>query len=152
MNLFLKLKYPSTHRVTDNAAAALLAYDALQLTGLLYLTGGLENPFAFLILVPELVSASSLPIPYTIGLGLKAVPQAGERAARALGAADVSGAIHALMVKAVEQPSLKAMGLTRAALDKVADAAVKEPYDKSKPVSRDAILAMLVAAYEGARP
>jgi two-component system sensor histidine kinase RegB len=70
LNLFLKLKYPATHRVSDNAAAALLAYDSLQLTGLLYLTGGLENPFALLLLVPVLVSASSLPIRYTLGLGL----------------------------------------------------------------------------------
>jgi len=70
LNLFLKLKFPSTHRVTDNQAAALLAYDSLQLSGLLYLTGGLENPFALLLLVPVLVSASSLAMRYTLGLGL----------------------------------------------------------------------------------
>ncbi|MCC6734862.1 MAG: ActS/PrrB/RegB family redox-sensitive histidine kinase [Bauldia sp.] len=70
LNLFLKLRYPATHRVSDNQAAALLAYDSLQLTGLLYLTGGLENPFALLLLVPVLVSASSLAMRYTLGLGL----------------------------------------------------------------------------------
>jgi maleylacetate reductase len=91
-------------------------------------------------------------LPYTIGHGLAAVPVARKRAARALGRDDVEGAIHELMVGAVEQPSLKAMGLTRAALDKVADAAAKESYDKTKPVSRDQITQMLLAAYEGGPP
>jgi maleylacetate reductase len=91
-------------------------------------------------------------LPYTIGHGLAAVPEARKRAARALGRDDVETAVHALMVGAVEQPSLKAMGLTRAALDKVADAAARESYDKTKPVSREQIMQMLVAAYEGGRP
>jgi len=91
-------------------------------------------------------------LPYTIGLGLAAVPQARKRAARALGREDVEVAVHELMVGAVAEPSLKAMGLTRAALDKVADAAAKEAYDKTKPVSREQIMRVLVAAYEGGRP
>lgn len=95
----------------------------------------------------------SIMLPYTIGAGLAAVPDAQARAARALGSDDVPGAVYSLMVKAVERPSLKQMGLTRAALDKVADAAIEgEPYDRSKPVTRDTILGMLVAAYEGERP
>jgi len=40
----------------------------LQLAVLLYLTGGLENPFSFLFLVPVTISATSLPQRWTLGL------------------------------------------------------------------------------------
>ena len=46
----------------------LLGYDVIQLALLLYLTGGLENPFAFLFLVPVTVSATSLPLKWTLWL------------------------------------------------------------------------------------
>lgn len=45
-----------------------LAYDMLQLTLLLFLTGGLENPFAVLMLAPLLVAASTLSLPAVVGL------------------------------------------------------------------------------------
>ncbi len=70
LNLFLKLRFPASLRLTDTGAAVLLAYDSLQLAALLYLTGGLENPFALLLLVPVLVSATALSIRHTIALGL----------------------------------------------------------------------------------
>lgn len=41
-------------------AAALLAYDAVQLAVLLALTGGLQNPFVFLFIAPVAVSATVL--------------------------------------------------------------------------------------------
>ncbi len=44
----------------EKAATRLLAFDLLQLGGLLYLAGGLTNPFAVLILAPVTVSASAL--------------------------------------------------------------------------------------------
>lgn len=47
-------------RLTDNDAALYLGYDTLQLTLLLYLTGGLENPFAILLLAPMTVGAAIL--------------------------------------------------------------------------------------------
>jgi two-component system sensor histidine kinase RegB len=47
----------------------MLAYDILQLAALLYLTGGLENPFAFLLIAPVTVSASTLPLRVTAALG-----------------------------------------------------------------------------------
>ncbi len=47
-------------RLSDRAASALLAYDLLQLAALLYLTGGLVNPFALLLLAPIAVSATVL--------------------------------------------------------------------------------------------
>ena len=46
----------------------LLGYDIIQLAALLFLTGGLENPFAFLLVVPVAVSASTQPLPVTAAL------------------------------------------------------------------------------------
>jgi two-component system sensor histidine kinase RegB len=46
--------------LSDRAAAAYLAFDILQLSALLYLTGGLMNPFAVLVLGPIAVAAAVL--------------------------------------------------------------------------------------------
>jgi two-component system sensor histidine kinase RegB len=54
-------------------AFLMLAYDILQLGALLYLTGGMENPFAFLLIAPVTVSASTLPLRITAALGLLAI-------------------------------------------------------------------------------
>lgn len=69
LNLGLRLFFPSAHRLDPNWAALLLGYDLLQLAGLLYLTGGLENPFAILLLGPVLVSATTQPPDKTFLLG-----------------------------------------------------------------------------------
>jgi two-component system sensor histidine kinase RegB len=50
-----------------------LAFDIAELAVLLYLTGGLQNPFAFLFLSPVLISATALPPRYTLVLGAFAV-------------------------------------------------------------------------------
>src|ERR1700752_3879431 len=50
-------------------AAALLALNIVELAGLLFLTGGLQNPFSFLFLAPVLISATALPVRMTMGLG-----------------------------------------------------------------------------------
>jgi two-component system sensor histidine kinase RegB len=76
VNLALRIQYPASHRLSDNAATFLLAFDILQLAGLLYLTGGLQNPFAMLFLAPVLISAAALPPERTLGLGLLAVGSA----------------------------------------------------------------------------
>ena len=73
VNLFLRIQYPASHRLSDNLATALLAFDIVQLAALLYLTGGLENPFAMLFLAPVLISATALTPERTLGLGLLAV-------------------------------------------------------------------------------
>jgi two-component system sensor histidine kinase RegB len=69
LNLFLSLRWTPTYRLSERAAALLLAYDLLQLASLLWFTGGLQNPFAFLFLVPVTISATSLRAPMTWGLG-----------------------------------------------------------------------------------
>src|SRR5215204_1819554 len=60
LNLGLRIAFPAAHRLDPNWAALLLAYDLLQLAGLLYLTGGLQNPFAILLIGPVMVSATTL--------------------------------------------------------------------------------------------
>ena len=65
MNLFLAFRYPAAHRLTPPAAFGILVFDGFQLTGLLYLTGGLTNPFALLLTVPVVISATSLPLKLT---------------------------------------------------------------------------------------
>ena len=60
LNVFLRLRFPLSQRLRDKAAFALLAYDVIQLSGLLYFTGGLSNPFASLFLAPIMISAMSL--------------------------------------------------------------------------------------------
>lgn len=69
LNVFLSVKWHKITRLKSYQAFLLLAYDVAQLAVLLYLTGGLENPFAFLFLVPVTISATSLPVRMTFGLG-----------------------------------------------------------------------------------
>lgn len=72
LNIFLKIRSPSAIRVSEQAAMLQLAYDILQMSGLLFLTGGLGNPFAFLLMAPVMVSATGLSARYTIILGVLA--------------------------------------------------------------------------------
>ena len=51
---------PRGRALSDRAASRYLAFDILQLTGLLFLTGGLANPFAVLVLGPIAVAAAVL--------------------------------------------------------------------------------------------
>lgn len=68
LNLALRWRYAQNTRLGDGAAAMLLVYDIVQLSVLLYLTGGLQNPFAILLVAPVTISAVSLPAIYTIGI------------------------------------------------------------------------------------
>ena len=70
LNVILSIRYPARYRLPVNYAMALLAYDILQLAALLYLTGGIDNPFALLLVAPVTVSAATLPPANTIVLGL----------------------------------------------------------------------------------
>lgn len=69
LNVFLRVRYPARYRLGATFATALLAYDILQLVGLLYLTGGIENPFVVLIVAPVTVSAATLRLRNTLLLG-----------------------------------------------------------------------------------
>ncbi|MGL4813561.1 MAG: sensor histidine kinase, partial [Beijerinckiaceae bacterium] len=69
LNVGLRIRYPVSMRLSDRAAALLLGYDILQLSALLYLTGGITNPFALFLIAPVLVSAAALPVLLTVLLG-----------------------------------------------------------------------------------
>jgi two-component system sensor histidine kinase RegB len=73
LNLALRVRYPASTRLDENAATLLLAFDILQLAALLYLTGGLQNPFSLLFLAPVLISATALSPERTLALGMLAV-------------------------------------------------------------------------------
>ncbi|HEX3709688.1 MAG TPA: ActS/PrrB/RegB family redox-sensitive histidine kinase [Pseudolabrys sp.] len=69
LNLALRLRFHMTQRLEPDRAAWLLAFDIAELAVLLFLTGGLQNPFAFLFLAPVLLSATALPPRFTLMLG-----------------------------------------------------------------------------------
>jgi len=68
VNFYLTIRYPPTHRLEAPAAFALLGLDLLQLSALLFITGGLANPFAALVCVPVIISFASQPIRYSTAL------------------------------------------------------------------------------------
>jgi two-component system, sensor histidine kinase RegB len=70
VNVGLRIFFPGSRRLDPTWATAVLAYDILQLSGLLYLTGGLLNPFAILLLVPVMVAAATLEPDHTFLLGI----------------------------------------------------------------------------------
>lgn len=83
INLLHAFRYPATHRLTNREATIYLAIDVLQLTVLLYLTGGIANPFALMFIAPVVIAASTLNLGNTMILG-----------AIALGSASVIAVVH----------------------------------------------------------
>jgi len=73
LNLALQMAVNPMQRLEPGHAAALLALNIVELAGLLFFTGGLQNPFSFLFLAPVLISATALPARLTFGLGVLAV-------------------------------------------------------------------------------
>ncbi|NND17359.1 MAG: ActS/PrrB/RegB family redox-sensitive histidine kinase [Silicimonas sp.] len=60
VNLLAVFLYPENKRLTEAEVAGFLLFDITQLAMLLGLTGGLNNPFALLILAPVAISAMAL--------------------------------------------------------------------------------------------
>ena len=60
INLALGLGFKATTRLGDTSASILFAFDTLQLSYLLALTGGVQNPFVVLLILPVAVAASML--------------------------------------------------------------------------------------------
>lgn len=73
LNVYSKLRPGKNLRVKSGVAALHLVFDICQLSGLLYLTGGLQNPFAFFLLAPVLISATTLRQNHTFTLGVLVV-------------------------------------------------------------------------------
>ncbi len=68
-NLYLQFGI-KINQLKDLYASAFLVYDLVQLSILLYFTGGIFNPFCFLLVIPAIVSSTFLSMGTTIILGL----------------------------------------------------------------------------------
>jgi len=72
LNIMLALRYPANHRLSNREATFYLAFDVVQLAALLYLTGGITNPFALMFLAPVVIAATSLNLSNTMILAFLA--------------------------------------------------------------------------------
>ena len=73
LNVVLIVRRQVTRELSERYAALCLGYDILQLAVLLYLTGGLHNPFSILFLAPVTVAATILSRRLVMGLSVLAV-------------------------------------------------------------------------------
>jgi len=71
-NLYLEFKFKK-NQLNNFASTFCLFYDLLQLSLLLYLTGGITNPFAILLIVPAIVASTFLTLRSTINLSITTV-------------------------------------------------------------------------------
>jgi len=67
-NIVLQFKI-RTNQLIDLNSSLFLVYDLVQLSILLYLTGGIFNPFSLLIIIPTIISSTFLSMGTTIILG-----------------------------------------------------------------------------------
>lgn len=62
-NALVAFAFPRSRRLSELEAVLTLMFDTAQLALLLFLTGGLTNPFALLLLAPATIGASALKLP-----------------------------------------------------------------------------------------
>jgi alcohol dehydrogenase class IV len=91
-------------------------------------------------------------LPHAVAYNAAAAPEAVGRVARALGAHDAAEALYDLNVAIGAPTALRAVGMPEEGLDRAADLAVANPYFNPRPLDRDAIRALLQAAWAGDRP
>ena len=72
-NLVAIFIFPENKRLTETQNMLMVLFDLLQLSFLLFLTGGLHNPFALLLLGPVTISAAVLTLRSTVLLGVTAI-------------------------------------------------------------------------------
>jgi two-component system sensor histidine kinase RegB len=63
-NLFLVLRDAGHRQATDSETAGVLAFDLLQLSLLIYLTGGVTNPFCMLLIAPVALASATVRTAY----------------------------------------------------------------------------------------
>ena len=71
-NIYLQYKIKG-NQIKDFYASLFLIYDLLQLSLLLYFTGGISNPFSILLIVPAIVSSTFLSMGTTLILGVLSI-------------------------------------------------------------------------------
>ena len=69
VNITSSIYFRAEKRLSAFKTFLFLAFDLTQISLLLFFSGGISNPFSILVIVPAIVSASSLPIFYLITLG-----------------------------------------------------------------------------------
>ncbi|MDQ2065202.1 ActS/PrrB/RegB family redox-sensitive histidine kinase [Xinfangfangia sp. CPCC 101601] len=72
-NLVSIFIFPENRRLNELESLLLLLFDMAQLAALIFLTGGLTNPFALLLIAPVTISASALGLRTTVILGTAAI-------------------------------------------------------------------------------
>ncbi|MFC4669122.1 sensor histidine kinase RegB [Seohaeicola nanhaiensis] len=72
-NLIAIFVFPQNKRLSESENLLMVLFDLLQLSFLLFLTGGLHNPFALLLLGPVTISASVLGLRSTLLVGGTAI-------------------------------------------------------------------------------
>lgn len=60
LNTVIMIRAPLDRRITNFEAGTQLFFDILQISALLFLTGGMKNPFALLLIAPVIVSVKTL--------------------------------------------------------------------------------------------
>jgi len=73
VNVVFHFVFPENKRLNEREATMMLAFDTVQLGFLLGVTGGLNNPFAMLIVAPVTVAATALSLGATLVIGQTAV-------------------------------------------------------------------------------
>lgn len=72
-NLLSSTIYPRSKRLSELEAMLTLVFDTAQLTLLLFLTGGLNNPFALMLIAPVTIAATALQLRSTVIMGMLTV-------------------------------------------------------------------------------
>jgi alcohol dehydrogenase class IV len=72
--------------------------------------------------------------------------------ARALGTEDAADGLYDLAAAVGAKTALKDIGMREADIDRVADLVTQNPYHNPRPITREAVRALLVDAYEGRKP
>ena len=73
LNIFLQIRSKKTDLLSNKQATFSILYDLFQLFGLLFLTGGLTNPFSILIVAPITIAAGFLNLRSSILIGFLSI-------------------------------------------------------------------------------
>jgi maleylacetate reductase len=91
-------------------------------------------------------------LPHALAYNAPCAPEAMTRIARALGTDHAPGGVYDLAQAHGAPVSLRELGMAQTDLDRAADIASANPYWNPRPVTREALRALLQDAFEGVRP
>lgn len=91
-------------------------------------------------------------LPHSVSFNAEAVPDQLAPVADLLGASGPGGGLYDLAKRIGAPTSLRELGMAESGLDRAADIALEQPYWNPRPLTRDAIRALLDDAWHGRRP